>query len=190
MEYTKYCTSSFTLTTKPGLLSQQRKRRLLPGGREKSSKKPKLSPNFANRSAMADLLRKAIAAERTADRSGGNQSAVTDIKGLWRLLSCGSQLNHLQRIFTHKRYSRRWNELGAITTRKKALLMNELGLQSDKLYLSAFKAAQRGMVWVHLCDIFENKLEGHNIVALCAFTGSCGMCIITSQDGLDINFKI
>ena len=203
-ECTKDCTSfppitkASLLPQQPIVLSQQGKRGRPPGdGGEKPLKKPRIksssSSDFANPSAMADLLRKAIAAKRTADRLGGKQPAVTDIKELWRLLSCGSQLNHLQRIFIHERYSRGWIELSEkaarIKIKKKTFLMDKLGIQTENSYLNAFKAAQRGMVWVRLCDIFEKEFKDDKFVALCAFTGSCSMCIIISQDELDINFN-
>jgi hypothetical protein len=92
-----------------------------------------------------------------------------------------------------KRYSRGWIELSdeaaSDQIKKKTLLMNKLDIKTEKLYLNAFKAAKRGMVWVHLCDIFEDEFKDNKFVALCAFTGSCSMCIIISQDGLDINFN-
>lgn len=138
---------------------------------------------------MADRLRKAIATARI-DSLQEKKDISTDLKRLWTRLACGSQLYHLTKIYIHKRFSRKWHKLAAVKGTRKTTFMKELGSGSGTIYSNAVKAAQRGMVWVKLCDIFEGDFKGNKFVALCTYTDSYCTCIIIPQDGLDINFNI
>ena len=139
----------------------------------------------------------------SARRSHRYSKTETSLPSVWRRAVAEStgQYGFHARTYcpeTPRRFARCWESFSTKLSRNKTtdFMKKKLGISNQQAYLSAYKAARRGLVWVELCNIFEEP-EDNKSVAMCAFTGSSsiyqdglyGNCCLASLEHLAVSEK-